>query len=285
MHQETPSDARPAGSVQIIEPQSAHTHTAIVLHGRGSNGPEFADELFATHLSDNSSLATKFPGWRWVFPSSKELWSTTFQEHMPAWFEAQSLTDTTLRQDLQIPGIMDSSAYLQALIEEEVEILDGKTSNLLFGGISQGGAVAMWMLLCRGTESRIGAFFAASTWLPFANNIEKVLAAQRNEESGGTAGQDASSMEYDSFIRQAMQDPKTKQPRNPKRSQTKVFLGHGLDDAYIDVELGRQARRVLSGAGFDVEWKEYSGAEEEGHWLQEPHEMDDIYQYMLRFSA
>ncbi len=284
MQEETPRDARPAGPVQIIEPQSAHTHTAIVLHGRGSNGPEFAEELFATHLSDNSSLATKFPGWRWVFPSSKELWSTTFQEHMPAWFEAQSLTDTTIRQDLQIPGIMDSSAYIQALIEEEVKILHGKTSNLLFGGISQGGAIAMWMLLCRGTESRIGAFFAASTWLPFAKNIGKVLAAQGNEESS-TAGQDAASMEYDSFIRQTMQDPKSKQHRNPKRSQTKVFLGHGLDDAYIDVELGRQARRVLSDAGFDVEWKEYSGAEEEGHWLQEPNEMDDIYQFMLKFSA
>ncbi len=82
---------------------------------------------------------------------------------MPACFEAQSLTDTTLRQDLQIPGIMDSSAYIQGLVEEEVKILHGNKSNLLFGGISQGGAVAMWMLLCRGTESWIGAFFAAST--------------------------------------------------------------------------------------------------------------------------
>ncbi|OAA76883.1 Phospholipase/carboxylesterase [Akanthomyces lecanii RCEF 1005] len=284
MHEEPPSDARSAGPVHVIKPQAAHTHTAIVLHGRGSNGPEFAEELFATRLSDNGSLWTKFPGWRWVFPSSKELWSTTFQEHMPAWFEAQSLTDTTLRQDLQIPGIMDSSAYIQGLIEEEVKILHGNKSNLLFGGISQGGAVAMWMLLCRGTESWIGAFFAASTWLPFAENIEKVLTGQGNEEAG-TAGQDAAPMQYDSFIRQAMQDPETEQYINPMRSHMKVFLGHGLDDAYIDVELGRQARHVLTAAGFNVEWKEYTGAEEEGHWLQEPNEMDDIYQFMLKFSA
>ncbi|KAJ3499535.1 hypothetical protein NLG97_g242 [Lecanicillium saksenae] len=284
MHEETPSDARPAGPVHIIEPQSAHTHTAVVLHGRGSNGPEFAEELFATHLSDNSSLAAKFPGWRWVFPSSKELWSTTFQEYMPAWFEAQSLTETTLRQDLQIPGIIESSEYIQDLLEEEIRLLHGKTSNLLFGGISQGGAIAMWMLLCRGTESRIGAFFAASTWLPFAKNIQQVLNARAKEEAG-TADQHAAPMEYDSFIRQAMQGTETKQRSNPERSHVKVFLGHGLDDAYVDVELGRQARHVLSAAGFDVEWKEYSGAEEEGHWLQEPNEMDDVHRFMLTFSA
>ncbi|KAJ2982995.1 hypothetical protein NQ176_g1013 [Zarea fungicola] len=285
MHEEASSRVRPA--LHIIEPQLAHTHTAILLHGRGSTGPEFAEELFATQLSDNSSLTTKLPGWRWVFPSSTELWSTTFQERMPAWFEAQSLTDLTLGQDLQIPGIMDSCEYIHGVIEDELNVLDGKTSNLLFGGISQGGAVAMWMLLCRGTESRVGAFFAASTWLPFAQNIKNVVISRDNEDPGeaGRAGQDAASIEYDTFIRQAMGDSAAEQCKNPVRSSVKVFLGHGLDDAYVDVELGRQARQVLSAAGFGVEWKEYSGAEEEGHWLQEPNEMDDIHQFMRNLSV
>lgn len=285
MHEEAPSCVRPA--LHIIEPQLAHTHTAILLHGRGSNGAEFAEELFATHLSDNSSLATKLPGWRWVFPSSKELWSTTFQERMPAWFEAQSLTDITLGQDLQIPGIMESSEYIQGVIEDEVTLLDGKTGNLLFGGISQGGAVAMWMLLCRGTEYRVGAFFAASTWLPFAQNIKNVIRDQGNEEVGEVdrAGQDATSIKYDAFIRQAMEGSVAKQRENPVRSPVKIFLGHGLDDAYVDVELGHQARQVLADGGFDIEWKEYSGAEEEGHWLQGPNEMDDIHQFMQNFSV
>lgn len=164
------------------------------------------------------------------------------------------------------------------MIEDELNSLHGKTSNLLFGGISQGGALAMWMLLCRGVDSQIGAFFAASTWLPFANNIERVLGIQTNEKADA-ARQDMASAEFDSFVRKALQH------RGSKPSSTKVFLGHGLDDAYVDVELGRQASRVLFGAGFDVVWKEYSGAEEEGHWLQEPNEMDDIYQFMLRFMT
>lgn len=286
MHQdqEPAYEALPAGPVHIIEPQTAHTHTAIVLHGRGSDGAEFAEELFDTHLSDGSSITTKFPGWRWVFPSSKQLWSATFQEHIPAWFEARSLTDPTLGQDLQIPGITESSKYIQGLIEDELKLLHGKTSNLLLGGISQGGALAIWMLLCRDTQSQIGAFFAASTWLPFATNIEKVLSGQGKEEfTSADQGDAASTEDYDSFIRQAMQEADTQNQSSSARASMKVFLGHGMDDAYVDVELGRQACRVLSGAGFNVEWKEYSGAEQEGHWLQEPDEMDDIYKFLLAF--
>lgn len=69
------------------------------------------------------------------------------------------------------------------------------------------------------------------------------------------------------------------------RSYLKAILGYGLDDAYVDIALGRQARQVLSFAGFDVKWKQYTGAEEEGHYFQEPNEMDDIFQFMLRFSV
>lgn len=58
--------------------------------------------------------------------------------------------------------------------------------------------------------------------------------------------------------------------------RTPVFLGHGTDDAYVDVSLGCQARVVLSDIGFDVTWKEYVGAEQEGHGYKEPEELDDI---------
>lgn len=44
----------------------------------------------------------------------------------------------------------------------------------------------------------------------------------------------------------------------------------------VDVQLGREARDVLSKVGFRVEWKEYLGAELEGHWIKVPEEVDDI---------
>lgn len=91
--------------LHVVEPKTSHTLTAILLHGRGNTAPEFTEELFASHLSDGTSLRDALPGCRWVFPSSKQLWSATFQEFMPAWFEAVSLADTTARRDLQEPGI------------------------------------------------------------------------------------------------------------------------------------------------------------------------------------
>ncbi|KAF8545295.1 Alpha/Beta hydrolase protein [Trichophaea hybrida] len=49
-----------------------------------------------------------------------------------------------------------------------------------------------------------------------------------------------------------------------------VFLGHGTDDAWVSVELGKTARDVLAGLG----------VEDEGHWLKEPEEFDDIVKFL-----
>lgn len=38
----------------------------------------------------------------------------------------------------------------------------------------------------------------------------------------------------------------------------------------------RQARDILAKIGIVVQWKQYAGADEEGHWLKEPEELDDI---------
>jgi predicted esterase len=66
---------------------------------------------------------------------------------------------------------------------------------------------------------------------------------------------------------------------------TPVFLGHGVDDAVVDVELGRRAHEVLADVGFQVAWKEYSGAELEGHWLKAPEQIDDIASFLLKATT
>ncbi|OBT63717.1 hypothetical protein VE03_06191 [Pseudogymnoascus sp. 23342-1-I1] len=176
--------------LHIIESTSPHTHTAILLHGRGSNGPEFAEELVEeSMLPGHPTLAQKFPSWRFVFPSSRQLWSTLFQEDMQAWFEAHSLIDITLRQELQEPGITEAVGYLSSVLDDEIERLRGVLN-------------------------------------------------------------------------------------------TPVFLGHGVDDEMVGVDLGRQARKVLEQLGMEVEWKEYEGAELDGHWVKVPEEMDDISRFL-----
>ncbi|CAK7214689.1 hypothetical protein SEUCBS140593_002267 [Sporothrix eucalyptigena] len=286
------------GAIHVVEPKAGHTHThtAILLHGRGSTGEEFAEELFETFLSPDKgtslpndqrpTLADKLPTWRWVFPSSPSTWNATFKEWMPAWFEAHSLADPTLRQDLQMPGLRASVQHVEQIIDEEIKILRGAGyasdahAHLVFGGISLGGAVALWTLLSTKTpEQPLACFAVASTWLPFAKEVEAYLVA------------DKASVEYEEqgfkFV-QSMMAPLHQSMRQRKEQQTAtadaassvlkapVFVGHGRDDAYVDIELGQQVQQVLTAVGFTVEWNEYEGAEQEGHWIKEPEEMDDL---------
>ncbi|KKF95423.1 Acyl-protein thioesterase 1 [Ceratocystis platani] len=220
------------GPVQVVHPRAKHTHTIVLIHGRGSTAEEFAEELSESTLSSGKALQEAFPGWKWVFPSSKEPWSTTFQEFMPAWFEAQSLADPTMRQDLQIEGIRDSVSHVNELIEKELQLLGGKAENMRTG-----------------------------------------------PQSGSSV--------FDLFVKDMMEPAQHGPARKISKEclETPVFMGHGADDAYVDIELGREAKEILSEAGFSVSWKEYTGAEEEGHWLKVPEEIDDIEEFLTRIDT
>lgn len=252
-------------NLHIIEPAARHTNTCILLHGRGSNGLEFAQELSESCLPNTPAFADRLPGWRLVFPSSQELWSETFQESIPAWFEAHSLTDVTEKQELQLGGIKDSVEYISNTIKQELELLNGETSKLFLFGISQGGAVGIWTLLCEAKTRSLGGFAATCTWLPLATNIQRLI---KQETIGTDQG--------DSFTIDMMGSC-----LNPSSLSTPIFLSHGIDDAFVDVELGRQARDVLKTAAFNIRWDEYSGAELEGHWLKVPEQVDNIVDFFL----
>ncbi|KAK4649156.1 uncharacterized protein QC761_001640 [Podospora bellae-mahoneyi] len=280
------------GPIHVVEPRAPHAHTIILLHGRGSTGEEFAKELFESKLSTGKTLQEHLGSWRWVFPSSAELWSTAFEEDMPAWFEAHSLTDTTARQDLQMAGIRDSVRYLTRLLGQEVDRLGGSSGKVVLSGISQGGAIGLWSLLCAGADGaagRLGGFVGASAWLPFADELERHLGREAQAQQDTIRAADTGEVDSDAFLEE-LAGATRGTLREPNASQqgllsVPVFLGHGTDDAYVDVSLGRRAAVVLGKIGLRVEWREYSGAEQEGHWLKEPEELDDIVRFLESISA
>lgn len=261
------------GDIHIIQPSEAHTHTIVLLHGRGSTGAEFADELFDTIADDDEQVSTTtandlFPSVRWVSPSSRSQWDMTFEEYMPAWFEAPSLADPSVGRDFQAPGIRDAVVHIDRLLEDEVVKLEGRSCKLFLGGVSQGGAIAMLALLSRGCGgkseaggrgSRFAGFLAASTWLPFASDIDQGIAL----DIAGDAVVDLITIHS-----------------KPDLLETPLLFGHGVDDAYVDADLSREVYQVLKKTGFKGKWKEYSGAEQEGHWLQTPDQVNDIIQFL-----
>ena len=86
----------------------------------------------------------------------------------------------------------------------------------------------------------------ASTWLPFAVNIEKFLSRDESPTDRLNAGSERNIA--DTFVEGMMatlKNPPGHAIGSTPLPSTAVFLGHGVDDAYVDVELGRQARDTL----------------------------------------
>lgn len=270
-------------SNHVVLPLAKHTHTAILLHGRGDNGPDFAKELFSSRVSDGASsetLLTRLPTWRWVFPSAASRWSIIFEEELPMWFEAHSLSDPTLSLDVQMNGIRESVADITKILEEEVCRLGGCSKNIVLGGISQGAAVGLWALLYQGKAScELGGFVGASCWLPFSSSIEGFL-AKMNGQPTGHCLEPGGPQDFERPLQAATKALIPSYGESHSWLSTPIFLGHSTDDAYVDVTLGRQARDFLSGIGFKVMWKEYVGAEQEGHWYKEPEQLEDIAQFL-----
>lgn len=269
-----------------------HTNTAILLHGRGSNGPEFAEDFLSSQTVDGKSLASRLPGWRWVFPTSRSRWSTRFEEEIYSWFDAYSLTDINERPDLQIPGLRESVMDILEIIEREIKLLDGKASRIYIGGISQGMATALWTLLCytvlgRHQES-VGGFLGFCGWLPFANRLEsldKQLHDHHSLEPSVT-----SEAIYELLVEmfpniKNLQAKKSADVRGtPFIISTPFSLSHGTDDIWVPVELGRQAARIFKNLANHVEWNEYTGVGEDGHWIKEPEGFDQIIKFIERQS-
>lgn len=252
----------------IRDAATAHAYTIILLHGRGSNGPEFAKEFFEARTSSSLNLAEHFPSWRWVFPSAKARLSTIFGE-LTEWFDTYSLSDTDAESHLQVEGLREAVLFILDLIGEEAKRV-GAAEKVVLGGVSQGEATALQAFLCG--RQRLGAFVGASGWFPFAGQVEAIL-----RESGGSEKQ------VTAFLRNnlGLGDWVAASGASPGSVlETPVFLGHGADDVWVDLKLGKQARDILKGMGIDVTWKNYIGAEEDGHWLKETEEFDDIVTFL-----
>ncbi|CAL5867643.1 uncharacterized protein PFLUO_LOCUS1862 [Penicillium psychrofluorescens] len=271
--------------LHIHHPEANHTHTAILLHGRGSDGPEFAEELFSSTTSREKNLTACLPGWRWVFPTAGDRWSTTFQEEMCTWFDAYSLGDIQEKQELQADGIKESATYILDILENEIALLGGKHTHVYIGGISQGMATTIWTFLGAVATGRIqgplGGVLGFCGWFPYAQQLGDLV--QKSDLSDGVGSPQMqrllSGFFFDTLFHKA---PQPSQPPDTSVMSTPVFLSHGTDDDWVSVELGRQASRVLRKALLHVEWNEFTGAEGDGHWIKEPEGFDQILQFLER---
>ncbi|KAF3909842.1 hypothetical protein ABW21_db0204344 [Orbilia brochopaga] len=262
----------------VIPAASEHTHTIILLHGQCNSAHQLVESLYRAKTSNpsGSSLLLRFPNIRWVFPIAPSVKRWTAAPRVASdppvheWFPMASPIDPTEKEEWQIPALQAAVFQILRLLVIEQQRLGGDATRIIIGGICQGAAVASILFLIR--YVRFGGFIGLKGWLPYARLFE---AFHRREERDVPRGDFYTNLLELPFSRtRALVGDEWWD--DPNFTADPVFLSHGVEDPYIDSSHGESARELLEVLGYRVIWKEYYGAEEDGHWLKEPEEMDDL---------
>lgn len=255
----------------IVLPTEEHKLTIILLHGRGSCGPEFCDQFIISAASGyrgsedsaQRTLQERFPNAKLIFPSSP----TSQTNIMPQWFNLASLVNPSLEEQRQVAGLKESIEGIHWLLRCEIEVLGDARKVLLFG-ISMGCATGIHALLS--FEQRIAGFIGYLGWCPFESHLKSV------------ASQDQLASFYKSIIDLDGAETVVNDLESPLR--TPLLLGYNLDDAVVSPKLSQQLILRIEGLGMLVEVKTYSGMVP-AHWIKEPEAMDDIGSFVTRCTS
>ena len=179
----------------------------IWLHGLGADGWDFAD------LPRMLSLPAE-PAVRFVFPHAP-MRSITLNNGMVmrGWYDLDGL-EVSRKED--VVGLEQSSALVTALIEQE-DVRGISTDQVVIGGFSQGGALALHLGL-RFTQ-KLGGIVGLSSYLPVLNRAYE--------------------------------------ERSDANQTTSIFMAHGLFDPVVVLPFGQASCQALEDMGYHVTWRTY----------------------------
>jgi phospholipase/carboxylesterase len=190
-----------------VEPERPARATVVFLHGLGADGHDF--EPVVPYLGLDPALAVRF-----VFPHAPSRGVTINRGMiMPAWYDIRS---GDLRADVDEQGIRESARAVAALVERE-RGRGIEPRNIVLGGFSQGGAIALHAAL-RYPE-RLAGVIALSTYLVLADSLPAEASAANRD--------------------------------------LPVFMAHGTRDPMVAFERGDWSRQHLAEQGYPVEWHTY----------------------------
>ncbi|KAK8173647.1 Alpha/Beta hydrolase protein [Phyllosticta citrichinensis] len=288
-----PHQARPF-VIPPSHPTGRHTHTVIVLHGRGDTGSQFGSGLVSARTSSLSyttskkkRLAEHLRTTRFVFPTAPLVSAAA---GLTQWYDNFSMTQ---RKEPQRAGLATTASLLARLV--------GGLDRVVLGGLSQGCAAALVFFLgshgyddgegeAGGEEGEkdveaLGGFFGLSGWLPFADELDLSTwrdregeSAAADQEMGGDEWMPQRQAKAANVARAITSLPplSLESQESPAFARTPVFLGHGEHDRHVEMRLGAQAGDVLVDLGCDVKWEEY----DEERWWKEPEQIDDLVEFL-----
>ena len=274
----------------------------IILHGRGSNARKFGSELLSTHIPAHGSLPQAFPHAKFIFPTASARRATIYKrKEIHQWFDNWHLEAPTEREELQIDGLRETSAFVHDLLKAEIAVVGAK--NVVLGGLSQGCAAALVSMFLWEAEP-LATMVGMCGWLPFRKHIQDIVESATG--NGGGADDDdpfaqngkssctwfvtrPAKRSFDEHVDLAKLSPVQQaihflrdELELPKEGailpfqQTPTFLGHGTEDDRVPISLGREAECCIRTLGGNTHFSAYEGL---GHWYS-PEMLRDIVQFV-----
>lgn len=242
-------------TTHTINPQSTHTHTMILLAGRGTTASEYASELADSRNAASQSIFEFFrPGHcRFVILGAPER-ETVFGPQ-PEWFDLASTSEVDLEEERQEAGLRKSTEFVRRVIESELNHVPAE--RMTIGGTSQGMAVSMLVLLS--SEYAFGAYVGSCGWIPLRRQMIEAMAGARSIAN---------------VLQECLQlGRKWLVPTTP------VLITNNEDDSVINPIYGQEAAWVLEDLGFPVVFQQYLNG---GHEVNEPKGWNDIEAFLKR---
>lgn len=193
------------------------------------------------------------------------------------WFDIVCLEDPSERKELQVKGMSESAKDLLDLLRQEIETSKIGPENIVLGGLSQGCAMPLLVLLC--LDHPIAGFIGMSSYLPFREDLDEAMAELSDDDDNPFSGGDDADDNLDPatkasvFERDLLGLPLVDDPQGKTAQSTPIFLGHGGANEKVPCSLGEEMARTMQTAGYKLRWKRYEG---HGHWYKIPDEIDDI---------
>lgn len=261
-----------------VNPLSTHKHTFILLHGRGSTAQRFAEPFLSYpipssgELSESKTSRRWFPHAKFIFPTAPLRRAVFYNRSLTRqWFDHWTLDQMEYREELQIQGLKETSAFVHALLQKEIDIVG--PANVVLGGLSQGWAASLIAFLTWQGDPIAGAVGMCG-WLPLrkgmevstvgdvSSDVDDIFEQTRNSippyPELGRLGQalgwlrDELEMSIESTVYNDI-----------SIRHIPIFIGHGTADEKVPYDFGKQAYDFLSGLGGHCRWYEYQDL---GHW-------------------
>jgi len=178
----------------------------IWMHGLGAGSNDFEDLAQMLQLPEHVH-------YRFVLPQAPMLPITINNGYvMPAWYD---IDDADFRAREDEAGMQHSAQAIRELMQREVA---RGVSQIVLGGFSQGGAMALYTGL-RESTLPLAALVSLSAYLPFADKLQ--------QES----------------------------PTRPHHIP--IFMAHGTADPVVPMLWATQSYELLTASGYHVDWHDY----------------------------